>query len=137
MGLTLLAYEARSTGEFDGVFATMVRDRAEALLLMSDSLFGTESARIDALLAKHRMPSIHGARSNVEAGGLLLYGPNIPGQVRQAVGHVDRILKGAKPAELPVEQPTKYDLVVNLKTAKALDVTLPRALLLRADQVIE
>jgi putative ABC transport system substrate-binding protein len=100
-------------------------------------LFGTYAVPLGQLAMKHRLPSIHGARSNVEAGGLLLYGPNIPYTVRQATVYVYRILRGAKPGELPVQQPTKLNLVINLKTAKALGLTIPPSLLLRADQIIE
>ena len=137
LGLSLLVVEARAPEEFDRAFAAMAKGRAEAVLVVSDPLFGTYSARIAELTTAHRLPSIHGARSNVVDGGLILYGPNIPDTVRQATAYIDRILKGAKPGDLPIEQPTRFDLVINLKTAKALGLTIPAALLVRADQIIE
>jgi putative ABC transport system substrate-binding protein len=137
MGLTLQLLEARAPEQFEGAFAAMAQARAEALLVASDSLFGTYAEQIGSLMLRQRLPSVNGARANVEAGGLLLYGPNIPHSVRQATAHVDKILRGARPGELPVQQPLKFDLVVNLKTAHALGITLPPSMLLRADQVIE
>jgi len=93
--------------------------------------------RIAELEAKHRLPSVHGIVQNVEAGGLLFYGPDLTSVYRRGAGYVDKILKGAKPADLPVEQPTKYDLVINMKTAKALGLTIPPSLLVRAERLIE
>ena len=137
MGLTLQLLEARAPEEFERAFAAMAQARAEAVLVASDSLFGTYAEQIGALLLRQGLPSVNGARANIEAGGLLLYGPNIPHTVWQATAHVDKILRGAAPSELPVQQPVKFDLVVNLKTARALGIVLPPSLLLRADQVIE
>jgi putative ABC transport system substrate-binding protein len=115
----------------------MVRERATALFVVTEALFIGERARLARLTAKHRLPSMHGLRENVDAGGLLSYGPNLFAQARRAATYVDKILRGAKPGDLPIEQPTKFELIVNLKTAKALGLTIPQSLLLRADEVIE
>jgi putative ABC transport system substrate-binding protein len=137
MGLALQLLEARAPKDFERSFASMSNERAEALLVVSDPLFGTYAEPLGELALRHRLATIHGARSNVESGGLLLYAPNIPDTVRQATADVDKILRGARAGDLPVQQPVKFDLVVNLKTARALGITLPPSLLLRADQVIE
>ena len=137
LGISVQFVEARTPEDFDGAFATMVKQRAQALLVASDSLFGSHAARLGELTTKSRLPSVHGTRSNVEAGGLILYGANILNQVRRSAVYVDKILKGANPADLPVEQPTMFELVINLKTASTLGLTIPRSLLLRADLVIE
>jgi putative ABC transport system substrate-binding protein len=100
-------------------------------------MFGLNAEKLAPVVAKSRLPSMFGTRSNVEAGALMSYGPDLANLNRQAAIYVDKILKGAKPAELPVEQPTKFELVINLKTAKALGVTIPQALLLRANQILE
>jgi putative ABC transport system substrate-binding protein len=127
----------RGPDEFDGAFAAMARERAEALLVISEAMFARHYARLAQLAMKGRLPSMHGFKEYVEAGSLMSYGTSVDGLFRRAAAFVDRILKGAKPADLPVEQPTQFELVINLKTAKALGVTIPPALLLRADQVIE
>jgi putative ABC transport system substrate-binding protein len=137
LGLTAQFVEARTPDDFDAAFAAMTMQRAQAVLVASDSMFGSHADRLGELTTKNRLPSVHGARSNVEAGGLILYGANILRQVRRSAVYVDKILKGANPADLPVEQPTMFELVINLKTARALDLTIPRSLLLRADFVIE
>jgi putative tryptophan/tyrosine transport system substrate-binding protein len=129
--------EARNQQEIEGAFATMIRERAGALLILSDAIFFTQRRQIAELAAKGRLPSIIGTRDYPDAGGLMAYGPNFLDLERRAATFVDRILKGAKPAELPIEQPTKFELVINLKTAKALGLTIPQTLLLRADQVIQ
>jgi putative ABC transport system substrate-binding protein len=108
-----------------------------AVLIVADALFVVHRAPLADLEAKYRLPSMHTLRSNVEARGLMSYGPDIVAVWRRAAVCVDKILKGAKPAELPVEQPTKFELVINLKTAKTLGLTIPQTLLLRADQLIE
>ena len=135
--LQLLLLEARAPGDFDGAFAAMARERVGALLVVTDPMFIPHRARLADLVAKNRLPSMFTQRADVEAGGLMSYGPNFPDMYRRAATYVDKILKGAKPADLPVEQPTKFELVINLKTAKALGLTIPPSLLVRADQVIE
>ena len=137
LGVQLQLLEARGLNEFDGAFAAMAKGRVGALLVVSDPMFGIHRARLADLAAKTQLPSMHGVRTYVEAGGLMSYGPNLLDQWRRAAGYVDKILKGAKPAELPVEQPTKFELVINVKTAKALGLTIPPSLLQRADEVIQ
>ena len=136
LGVQLQILEARDPNQFEAAFAAMVRERAGALVVVSDSMFSLLRARLADLEAKNRLPSMHGTRLNVEAGGLLYYGPNFADQWRRGATFVDKILKGAKPGDIPVEQPTKFELVINLKTAKALGLTIPQSLLLRADEVI-
>ena len=129
--------EVKGADALDGAFARMVKDHAEGLVLFEDAMFATERARIAALAAQARLPAVYGQRNSVDDGGLMSYGPSIVDTYRNAGHFVDRILKGAKPGDLPVEQPTKFELVINLKTAKALGVTVPQSLLLRADEVIQ
>jgi putative ABC transport system substrate-binding protein len=136
LGVQLQFLEAQGPTEFDGAFAAMAKERAGALLVVADGMFMLHRTRIADLAAKSRLPSL-GYRELVEAGGLMSYGPSLPDLWRRAATFVDKILKGVKPADLPVEQPTKFELVVNLKTAKGLGLTIPQSLLLRADQVIE
>jgi len=113
------------------------RSRATAMLTVADAFLWSERARIVALAAQHRLPSMYPEEEFVEAGGLMAYGPHVPDNFRRTAGYVDKILRGAKPADLPVEQPTKYKLVINLKTAKALGLKIPPSLLQRADEVIQ
>ena len=127
----------RSAGDLEGAFETAVRARAHAALRMIDPLAIMLRKETAALAAQHRLPVIYAQREDVEAGGLVAYGTNLPEQYRQAATFVHKILRGAKPADLPVEQPTKFELVINLRTAKALGLTMPRSLLLRADELIE
>jgi len=129
--------EARGPNEFDGAFAAMAKERVGALLVLSDAIFSSHRTRLADLAARSRLPAAYGVRESVEAGGLMSYGPSILDSYRQAATYVDRILRGAKPADLPVEQPTKFELVINLKTAKALGLTIPSSVLGRADQIIE
>jgi len=137
-GVRLQTLEARSPQEVDSAFAAMTRERTGALLISPDPLFGTQRRQIAELAAKRRLPAIHGGTLEyAEAGGLMVHSPNILDLERRAATYVDKILKGAKPADLPVEQPTKFELIINLKAAKALGLTFPQSLLLRADQVIE
>jgi putative ABC transport system substrate-binding protein len=137
MGLQLQLLEAREPGGLAPAFAAMSRQRAQAVLVMPDGLFVASRARLAELETQHRLPSAHGLKSHVEAGSLMSYGPDLLVVWRRAASFVDRILKGARPADLPVEQPAKYELVINLKTARALGLTIPPAVLARADEVIE
>jgi putative tryptophan/tyrosine transport system substrate-binding protein len=109
----------------------------DALYVANEPLVTTHRARINALALSARLPTLHGAREHIEVGGLISYAPNFPDLYRRAAEYVDKILRGAKPGDLPVEQPTKFDLIVNLTTAKALGLTIPESFLLRADEVIE
>jgi putative ABC transport system substrate-binding protein len=131
------AVEVEGAASFSGAFARMIKDRTEALVLFEDALFVTERGELVGLAARARLPAVYGQRNSVDDGGLMSYGPSIVDAYRNAGGFVDKILKGAKPADLPVEQPTKYEFVVNMKTAKALGLTIPQSLLLRADEVIQ
>src|SRR3989442_5820304 len=137
LGVQLHVLEALRPEDFEGAFATMTRDRADALLVLNDLMFTVHRTRLVELAAKSRLPAMYGARRYVEAGGLMAYGADMRDSYRRAVGYLDKILKGAKPSDLPIEQATKIEFVINLKTAKALGVTIPQSLLLRADQVIE
>jgi putative ABC transport system substrate-binding protein len=124
--------------EFGPVFADAVRNRAEGLIVLSSAFFFEHRTLLVELAAKHQLPTMyHQQEFVVGSGGLMSYGPNLRDLFRRSATFVDKILKGAKPADLPVEQPTKFDLVINLKTAKALGLTIPPSLLARADQVIE
>ncbi len=136
LGVQLQFLEARGPTEFDGAFAAMAKERAGALLVVADGMFMLHRTRLADLAAKSRLPSL-GYKELVEAGGLMSYGPSLPDLWRRAATFVDKILKGAKPADLPVEQPAKFELVINVKTARALGFTIPQRLLVRADQVIE
>ena len=137
LGVQIQLLEAREPSQFGTAFAAMARGRAEALLVISDSMFVLHRTPIADLATRNRLPSMHGLREHVEAGGLMSYGPNTVADFRRATLFVDKILKGAKPGDLPVEQPTTFELVINLKTAKTLGLTIPPSLLQRADQVIE
>ena len=137
VGVRLQLLRVRDAIEFDSAFSTMVRERAGALYVVENPLLTTHENRIVELARRHRLPTMFGVPRRVEVGGLMAYGPNTEDMNRRAATYVDRILKGAKPSELPVEQPTKFELVINLKTAKALGLTIPPSLLLRADRVIE
>jgi putative ABC transport system substrate-binding protein len=129
--------EARGPEEFDSAFAAMARERAEALLVAGTSTFLAHRSRLAELAVKGRLPTMYSFRENVEAGGLMAYAVNMADFIGSAAVYVDKILKGAKPADLPVEQPTKFELVINLKTAKALGLTIPQSVLLRADEVLQ
>jgi ABC-type uncharacterized transport system substrate-binding protein len=137
LSVQLQPVEARSPDEFDRAFSMIIRGRVEALLVTTDPMFAAQGTRLATLAARNRLPAMYGLRRHVEAGGLIAYGANELDVWRRAASYVDRILKGAKPADLPMEQPTRFELVINLKTAKALGLTIPPSLLARADQVIE
>ena len=129
--------EARGPADFDRAFSDMTRARAGALTVLGSPMFTSERSRLVDLAAKHRLPAVYGRREYVDAGGLMSYAPNLADLFRRAATYVDKILKGAKPADLPVEQPTKFELIINLKTAKALGLTIPPSLLGRADELIQ
>ena len=136
LGVTVRPLGVQEPEELDQAFAAMTQERPDALLVVSDLLTMLHRKRIIEFTAQHRMPAMYEVRGFVDAGGLISYGQNFDDSERRAALYVDRILKGAKPAELPVEQPTRFELVVNLKTAQALGLAVPETLLLRADQVI-
>ena len=129
--------EARGPEEFGRAFAAMARDRAHALLVGATSTFLAHRSRLAEFAVKGRLPTMYSFRENVEAGGLMAYSVNMAGFVGRSAVYVDKILKGARPGDLPVEQPTKFELTINLKTAKALGITIPQSLLLRADELIQ
>ena len=136
-GLAIQRVAVGSAAGLDAAFATVVRGRAGALIIVITARLFSYRKRIAELAVKHRLPTVVGLREYVEAGGLASYGTDFPDIFRRAAVYVDKILKGAKPADLPVEQPTKFELVINLKTAKALGLTIPQSLLGRADEVIQ
>ena len=127
----------RTVEDFEGAFATMARERVGGFFVAASAFTVSQRALLAELALKHRLPSMFGARDNVEAGGLMSYAPDQNDLTRRAAAYIDKILKGAKPADLPVEQASKYELVINLKTAKALGLTIAESFLLRADEVIE
>jgi putative ABC transport system substrate-binding protein len=137
MGVEVQILELRRADELASAFATLTRWHAGGLLAVSDPVVGNHLAQLSKQAARHRLPAMYSRREFVEAGGLMAYGPSYEDNYRRAATYVDKILKGAKPADLPVEQPTKFELVINLKTAKTLGLTIPPSLLQRADQVIE
>jgi putative ABC transport system substrate-binding protein len=137
LGVALPVFEATTAEEIDIAFASAAAQHADAINVFGDTLTVNNAPRIIALAAKHRLPASYLYRQFVTNGGLISYGPNIADLYLRAGGYVDKILKGAKPSDLPVEQPTKFELVINMKTAKALGLTVPTSLLLSADEVIE
>jgi len=137
LGVKLLVQDIRTADDLPAAFDAGAKERAEGLLTTSASIFVVQRKRVVELAAQHRMPGMYPYRLVVDAGGLMAYDSYTSDLMRRAATYVDKILKGAKPADLPIEQPTKFELVINLKTAKALGLTIPRSLLLRADQVIE
>jgi len=136
-GVALPIVEATTAGELDIAFASAATQHADAIIVFGDPLTVSNAARVTALAVEHRLPAIYLFRIFATNGGLISYGPDLADLFFRAGGYVDRILKGTKPSDLPVEQPTKYELVINLKTAKALGLTVPPSLLVRADEVIE
>ena len=137
MGLTLQSVPVRGATELADAFTAIISARAEALLVDSSGMASVHRRAIVEFAAKHRLPAIYGFREFPEDGGLMAYGVDLRDLYRRAAGYVDKIFKGAKPGDLPIEQPTKFELVINLKTAKALGLTIPPSLLGRADEVIE
>jgi len=129
--------EVRDARELDAAFEAIIREHPEALLLLVDPFTLSQRSRIVEFAAAQRLPAMYETRDFVDAGGLISYGPNLSDQFRRAATYVDRILKGAKPADLPIEQPTKFELVINMNAAKALGIKFPNSILLRADKVIE
>jgi putative ABC transport system substrate-binding protein len=137
LGIQLQSLEVRRSQELEGAFAAIVRRKPDALLILADRVFLHNRKRMMDFATEHRLPSVNAYRELVEAGGLMSYGPSYEDMHRRAAGYVDKILKGAKPGDLPVEQPTKFTLIVNLKAAHAIGVDVPPLLLARADEVIE
>jgi putative ABC transport system substrate-binding protein len=137
VGLTVRSVEVRDTRELDAAFEAIAREHPEALLLLVDPLTLSQRSRIVEFAAEQRLPAIYETRDFVDVGGLISYGPNGLEQFRRAATYVDKILRGAKPADLPIEQPTKFELVINMRAAKALGIKIPESILLRADKVIE
>jgi putative ABC transport system substrate-binding protein len=137
LGARLQTLDASAPTEFASAFLAMTKESAGALIILSDPMFFGQRTRLGELTAKHHLPMIASQWEHTQAGGLLAYGPSLRDNYRRAATYVDKILKGAKPEDLPIEQPIKFELVINLKTAKALGVTTPPSLLQRADQVIE
>jgi putative ABC transport system substrate-binding protein len=136
-GVKILPLEARTAQEIENGFSTVAQQNAGAVLVALDAFLVQQGRQIAELAVKYRMPSVFAVREHVEVGGLMSYGPNLSDNYRRAATYVDKILKGAKPGNLPIEQPTKFELIINLKTAKALGLTIPQAVLLRADEVIQ
>jgi putative ABC transport system substrate-binding protein len=136
-GVNLRMFEAGRPEDLEGVLASMTHDRIQGLVVLEDVIFALRAKEMTASLAQNRIPAIYGATEFVEVGGLISYQTSFATVNRQAAVYVDKILKGARPADLPVELPTKFELVINLKTARALDLAIPQSLLLRADEVIQ
>ena len=137
LGVTFQSVEVRGRNEFEGAFAAMARERANGVVVASDPVIFGPRSQVVLLAARSRLPAVYPQREFAEAGGLISYGPNLADQFRRAAIYVDKILKGARPGDLAVEQARKFELVINVKTAKALGLTIPPALLLRADHIIE
>jgi putative ABC transport system substrate-binding protein len=136
LGLTIRSWEVRGAGGFEKVFAALSKEGPDGLYVTTGSLITANQKRIVGLALKSRLPSVYGRRESVDAGGLMSYDADLADSYRRAATYVDKILKGAKPADLPVQQPTKFELVINLKTAKQIGVTIPQSLLYRANKVI-
>jgi putative ABC transport system substrate-binding protein len=137
LDVKLLFVQVRSSDQFDSAFAAMLQERPDGFYMTADPFHLSHIGWIMDFLAKNRLPAMYVVKENVVAGGLMSYGPSLPDLYRRAAGYVHKILQGTKPADLPVEQPVKFELVINLKTAKAIDLTIPESFLLRADGVIE
>ena len=137
LGVTLLPMDIKSADDLEAAFMRMTRENAQALLVIAGSLTFFVSKQIADLALKHKLPSCHAFKETVAAGGLVSLGPDLIAMNRQGANYVDKIIQGSKPADLPVEQPTRYEMHVNLKTAKALGLTVPPSLLAASDEVIE
>ena len=137
LGLTLHVVEARDPADLDRAFSEMLKAQTRAVVVMPDPFLFAQRTRIVTLAVKSQLPAVGETREFAAAGGLMAYGPRVTENFRRAALYVDKILKGAEPGDLPVEQPTTFELVINLKTAKALGLTIPQSLLLRADEVIQ
>jgi len=137
LGVTIQPWEVRAANGFERVFAALNKNRPGGLYVLQGPLMNANPKRTVNFALKSRLPSVFSSRENVDAGGLMSYGADLAGSYRRVATYVDKILKGANPADLPVEQPTKYELVVNLKTAKALGLTIPQSVLIRADEVLQ
>jgi ABC-type uncharacterized transport system substrate-binding protein len=137
LGLRLQLLEVRDPDEFDAAFAAMTAGRSGAVLVLSDPMFFVHRTRLADLAVKHRLPTMHGVIEFAGAGGLMAYYPSSADQYRRAATYIDKILKGAKPSDLPVDRPERLTLAINLKTAQALGLTIPQTILLQADQVIQ
>ena len=136
-GVKISRVEVRTPQEIGNAFSVMSKDKAQAFIMANGPVFSSQYRQIAELALKHRLPSVHQARGFAEAGGLMSYGASVGDQLRRAATYVDKILKGAKPGNLPVEQPTKFELIINGRTAKALGLKIPQSLLIMADKVIE
>jgi ABC-type uncharacterized transport system substrate-binding protein len=137
LGLTLQILEARNPSQLEAAVAAAIMERATGLVVVQDPMFLAQRVQLAELAARNRLPAIYGIKEHAEAGGLMAYAANRPDLFRRAAVFVVKVLRGANPADLPVEQPTKFELIINLKTAKALGLTVPDKLLARADEVIE
>ena len=135
--MTFQSLQVNTPDEFDGVFRGAKREKADILITISNGFTNSHRNPIVELTAKNRLPAMYEELAFVEAGGLMVYGPHIPDMLRRAATYVDKILKGARPADLPVEQPATFEVVINLKAAKAMGLTIPSSVLVRATQVIE
>jgi putative ABC transport system substrate-binding protein len=137
LGLKARVLEIRDVPDLEGAFRTARADQANAMYVLPSPTFSRHRAHLAEVAVKNRLPGIYEDKGYVDAGGLMSYGPNFPDLFRRAASYVDRIFKGAKPGDLPIERPTKFELAINMKTAKALGLTIPPSVLARADQVIE
>jgi putative ABC transport system substrate-binding protein len=137
LGVSLQSLEVRNSGEFTRAFDSMIHEHADGLIVLSDTFTTFYRAKLAELAAQHRLPAVYGHSQYTRAGGLMSYGSSFSDAYRRAASYVDKVLKGARPADLPIEQPTKFELIINLKAAKALGLAVPATLLARADEVIE
>jgi ABC-type uncharacterized transport system substrate-binding protein len=137
LGIQIQVVEAKEVTDFDGAFAAMVKERAEALIVMINPMYNVQRRHIIERADKHRLAAIYEWKEFVQSGGLLSYGADVQDVYRRAAGFVDKILKGAKPADLPVEGPVRFDVAVNLKTAKALELTIPQSILSQSEQTLD